>query len=425
MTVPTSTVATLISVPVIAARTIRCPRWREPMSCSSPSAAPPDCARPTPSSPARCAARARRWPRRGRAGSREWRTFALIELAWAVSARRGRGGRDRRPRAAGGAVLLDHRGAARAGAGAIRFDAPAAGNRPGRHGALAAPRRAPPARGRAAARAVERGRARRGAPAARSRRRRPGAGAAVRPAGGPRPRGGHLRRQPGEEGARPRARRLARGAAGGRDARRRRAGRARRARRPLRRDAAAGRVPRAAAPRARRSSARRGARTTGSRSSRRSRTAARWSRRRRPGPTPRCRWRGRSIRGWWETTSRGRVRAALDEPARRLCRAGGCRAGAVAAVGGRPGRRGGAVAAAARDEPRLVRGWGSVRGVLRRVVREVLGYEALLVPVGGSGAPALASGALAQRRELLPRPRVGHVVGLEPRAPGGRDARSA
>ena len=65
---------------------------------------------------------------------REWRTFALIELAWALSARRAaREGIERhRPRAViystTTAALLAPR------PGAIRFDAPAAGNRPGRHG---------------------------------------------------------------------------------------------------------------------------------------------------------------------------------------------------------------------------------------------------------------------------------------------------
>src|SRR5215213_9385477 len=57
---------------------------------------------------------------------REWRTYALIELAWARSARTAAraGIAEHRPRAA----LLAPR------PGAIRFDAPAAGNRPGRHG---------------------------------------------------------------------------------------------------------------------------------------------------------------------------------------------------------------------------------------------------------------------------------------------------
>jgi len=65
---------------------------------------------------------------------REWRTFALIELAWALAARRAAvaGIAAHRPRA----VLYSSTTAALLGpaAGAIRFDAPAAGNRPGRHG---------------------------------------------------------------------------------------------------------------------------------------------------------------------------------------------------------------------------------------------------------------------------------------------------
>lgn len=65
---------------------------------------------------------------------REWRTLAAIELAWALSARRAaREAIDRhRPRAilysSTTAALLWPR------PGAVRFDAPAAGNRPGRHG---------------------------------------------------------------------------------------------------------------------------------------------------------------------------------------------------------------------------------------------------------------------------------------------------
>jgi glycosyltransferase involved in cell wall biosynthesis len=62
---------------------------------------------------------------------REWRTMAAIELAWALSARRAAS-------AAGGAraVLYSSSTAALLAPrpGAIRFDAPAAGNRPGRHG---------------------------------------------------------------------------------------------------------------------------------------------------------------------------------------------------------------------------------------------------------------------------------------------------
>ncbi len=65
---------------------------------------------------------------------REWRTLAAIELAWAVNARRAARAAiaAHRPRA----VLYSSTTAALLGPapGAIRFDAPAAGNRPGRHG---------------------------------------------------------------------------------------------------------------------------------------------------------------------------------------------------------------------------------------------------------------------------------------------------
>ena len=65
---------------------------------------------------------------------REWRTLAAIELAWALSARRAAAAAigEQRPRA----VLYSTVTAALFAPvrGAIRFDAPAAGNRPGRHG---------------------------------------------------------------------------------------------------------------------------------------------------------------------------------------------------------------------------------------------------------------------------------------------------
>jgi glycosyltransferase involved in cell wall biosynthesis len=68
------------------------------------------------------------------ARAREPRTFALTDLAWAVPARRAASAalRDARPRAivyatTTAALLWPE-------PGAIRFDAPAAGNRPGRHG---------------------------------------------------------------------------------------------------------------------------------------------------------------------------------------------------------------------------------------------------------------------------------------------------
>jgi hypothetical protein len=65
---------------------------------------------------------------------REWRTYAAIELAWALSARRAATAAlaAHRPRAV---VYSSTTAALLAPApGAIRFDAPAAGNRPGRHG---------------------------------------------------------------------------------------------------------------------------------------------------------------------------------------------------------------------------------------------------------------------------------------------------
>jgi hypothetical protein len=65
---------------------------------------------------------------------REWRTMAAIELAWALAARRAAAAavREWAPRS----VLYSSTTAALLGPvpGAIRFDAPAAGNRPGRHG---------------------------------------------------------------------------------------------------------------------------------------------------------------------------------------------------------------------------------------------------------------------------------------------------
>ncbi len=75
----------------------------------------------------------------------ELRTFAAIELAWALNARRAAVAaiREHNPRA----VIYSSTTAALLGPvpGAIRFDAPAAGNRPGRHGAVAAPGRGPAA----------------------------------------------------------------------------------------------------------------------------------------------------------------------------------------------------------------------------------------------------------------------------------------
>jgi len=65
---------------------------------------------------------------------REWRTYALLELAWARAARAAARAAidEHRPRA----IVYSSVTAALLGPrpGAIRFDAPAAGNRPGRHG---------------------------------------------------------------------------------------------------------------------------------------------------------------------------------------------------------------------------------------------------------------------------------------------------
>jgi hypothetical protein len=65
---------------------------------------------------------------------REWRTMAAIELAWALSARRT--AKQAIAAYSPRAVLYSSTTAALLAprAGAIRFDAPAAGNRPGRHG---------------------------------------------------------------------------------------------------------------------------------------------------------------------------------------------------------------------------------------------------------------------------------------------------
>ena len=149
---------------------------------------------------------------------REWRTYALLELAWALAARRAAAAAiaAHRPRA----ILYSSVTAALLGPapGAIRFDAPAAGNRPGRHGIwqrpverrrlAAAPLLVPLSEGGLAE-----------AP-------RPHADAVVVPVpvapsgppAGARHRRDHLRREPAQEGPRPRARRVARRPARGRDA---------------------------------------------------------------------------------------------------------------------------------------------------------------------------------------------------------------
>ena len=68
------------------------------------------------------------------APTRQWRTFALTDLAWARSARRA--ALDGLSRFSPRAVIYSSTTAALLAPrpGAIRFDAPAAGNRPGRHG---------------------------------------------------------------------------------------------------------------------------------------------------------------------------------------------------------------------------------------------------------------------------------------------------
>ena len=151
---------------------------------------------------ARGGARARRRRRRGRRGRgapREVRTLALTDLV--VGARRARGGaRAGSPSTARARVVYATVTAALLWPrpGAIRFDAPAAANRPGRHGALAAPARAPaPARG-AAAGAPGAGDAGRVALAARARGRRadPRRAVGAAPAPPPRHRRDHLRGQP-------------------------------------------------------------------------------------------------------------------------------------------------------------------------------------------------------------------------------------
>ncbi len=179
---------------------------------------------------------------------------------------------------------------------------------PGTPRPVAAPARAPPARGRAAAAAVERRRRWReaGAPGPATERARSCAACRSSPRRAVAERARDIAAityaaQPAQEGPRPRARGLARvrvpaarpamatelvvaGASGGRARERR--DRARGGERGVRVVGllARGRVPRAAAPRAACSCARRGARTTGSRSSRRSPTAACSSALPRPGP---------------------------------------------------------------------------------------------------------------------------------------------
>ena len=171
-------------------------------SSSSRWAPPTGGAWPTPRSPASLRARRRVGRgRRRRERPREVRTFALTDLLWALAARRGRGARHRRARAAGGPVLDDDGRAARG-----RAPAPSAtttlaqANRPGRHGLWQRPRER---RGLAAApllvpmgHAAARGRVDdAGASSSRRRSRRPGRRRTERDIAAH-----HLRERPGEEG---------------------------------------------------------------------------------------------------------------------------------------------------------------------------------------------------------------------------------
>ena len=233
------------------------------------------------------------------------------------------------------------------GPGAIRFDAPAAGNRPGRHGIWQRP--------------VERRRMRDApllvpwsegglaeAPAARTRTRsscpcRSSPPGPPRSATSPRSPTARTRRRRASTACSPPGRRRGARARAGRRrpgrGRRRARKRAPRTRGMLARAATTGRCCGARGC----SCAPRGGRTTGSRSSRRWPTAACSSRPPRRGRTRRCRWRGSSTRGSSAGSREGDPHRAR-RPARRLRGAGERAAGAVAARGG---RRGGARAAAA------------------------------------------------------------------------------
>ena len=109
-------------------------RCSAPTSCSCRSAGPPGCAAPTGCWRTRCGGRARTSSVVAAAPQRELPTLALHELRWARAARAAaaRGIAAHRPRT----VLYSSSTAAllAPAPGAIRFDAPAAGNRPGRHG---------------------------------------------------------------------------------------------------------------------------------------------------------------------------------------------------------------------------------------------------------------------------------------------------
>src|SRR3954452_22522294 len=192
------------------------------------------------------------------APQRDVRTMALTDFEWARAARGAAQGalRAHEPRA----VLYSTTTAALLWPvpGAIRFDAPAAAKRPGRHGVWQRPGgrgrvgAAAPAAGGAAARAVGGGVARGDARAPRASGGRTDPGGAVRHRRRAHHRRDHVRRQPGEEGPRPRAGGVGNRATWRREPRRRR-NRAR-AGRPRRGQSGAARardIPRAPAPRAR------------------------------------------------------------------------------------------------------------------------------------------------------------------------------
>ena len=290
--------------------------WRGPTSSSSRSAAPPGCARPTTRSPASMR-RARRVgggrPRRRSARAADVRADRP-RLGGAGAAGGGRGAARRAGRARSSTRPRPRRCCGRS-RGAIRFDAPAAGNRPGPPRGLAAAGRAAPLRRRAAAAAVERGRARGGAVAARARARRAGAGRAApgrrASATSPRSPTARTRQKKGLDrvlAAWRAARRqgetlVVAGLDGAGDDGVRYAGMLR-----------AGRVPRAAAPRARvrHRAAARGLRDRAARGAR-GRLRARDQRRAGPVRGAAARARARSAAGR-ATTSRRALRVALDDP---------------------------------------------------------------------------------------------------------------
>ena len=331
------------------------------------------------------------WPSPRPRRQRDVRTLALTDLA--LGARRAA-----RPRGAGSPSTTRARSSTRRrrrrccgrGPGAIRYDAPAAANRPGRHGVwqrplerrrLRAARRCscPQARG-----------ARRAPAAARARGRRADPGRAVGP------RAGATRdiaaityaANPHKKGL---DRVLAAWAAARRDGEELVVAGRRRARGRAAACAAPGvlppeRVPRAAAPRARlrhraapRGLRHRPARGAGRRLRARDDAA-------RPGRTPRCRSPARSTRGSSATTSPPALRAALDDAGAGL-------------RGARAARRSRRTAA-----PRV-----------DRVVAE----RAAAAPAGPLGRRARACAARANSSH-------GRVLATcsaaEPRAPRGRDA---